>query len=234
LNYIYVDPLRQKHGLGTVLLNKAKTMSPTGLTLFTHQRNERARAFYERRGLRAVELGVSPPPESEPDVKYEWAPQAATGDVTIRDARENEAELLTGLAFRSKAYWGYSDEFMEACRQELTYTADDIRRLSFAVAECRSKVVGFYALAASSPDEVELEALFVEPSFIGKGCGRALIEHAKRRAAAGGAARLVLQGDPNAERFYRAAGGEPAGTEESASIPGRSLPLFHIPLSGLG
>lgn len=230
LNYVYVDPPHQNHGLGTLLLNKAKTMFPTGVTLFTHQRNERARVFYERRGFRAVKLGVSPPPENEPDVEYEWAPRAAATDVIIREARENEAKLLTDVALRSKAYWGYSDDFMEACRQELTYTADDMRRLSFWVGEVGGRVVGFYALEKVSQDDVELEALFVEPAFIGKGYGQALIEHAKRQAAAGGAKRLVIQGDPNAERFYRAAGGELAGTEESASIPGRYLPLFHISL----
>jgi hypothetical protein len=31
----------------------------------------------------------------------------------IRPARHDEASLLTDLAFRSKAYWGYSEEFME-------------------------------------------------------------------------------------------------------------------------
>jgi ribosomal protein S18 acetylase RimI-like enzyme len=62
--------------VGTALLDKAKELTPAGLTLFTHQRNARARTFYERRGFRAVAFGVSPPPESEPDVKYAWDPRA--------------------------------------------------------------------------------------------------------------------------------------------------------------
>jgi putative acetyltransferase len=70
LGWLYVDPPAQGRGIGTALLDKAKALSPAGLTLFTHQRNERARAFYERRGFRAVRFGVSPPPESEPDVLY--------------------------------------------------------------------------------------------------------------------------------------------------------------------
>ena len=45
-----------------------------------------------------------------------------------------------------------------------------------------------------------------------------------------GYARMVIQGDPNAEGFYRAAGGRLAGTMESLSIPGRLLPLFHVEL----
>jgi ribosomal protein S18 acetylase RimI-like enzyme len=72
VDQLHVEPRCQGRGVGTALLDRAKELSPEGLTLFTHQRNERARAFYERRGFRAVHFGVSPPPESEPDVKYAW------------------------------------------------------------------------------------------------------------------------------------------------------------------
>lgn len=76
INYLYVDPPAQDRGIGTLLIDKARALSPNGLTLFTHQRNAKARAFYERRGFRAVAFGISPAPESEPDVKYEWIPVA--------------------------------------------------------------------------------------------------------------------------------------------------------------
>jgi ribosomal protein S18 acetylase RimI-like enzyme len=72
VDQLHVEPRCQGRGVGTALLDRAKELAPEGLTLFTHQRNERARAFYERRGFRAVQFGVSPPPESEPDVKYAW------------------------------------------------------------------------------------------------------------------------------------------------------------------
>ena len=74
IDQLYVEPRSQGRGIGTALLDRAKELSPDGLTLFTHQRNERARSFYERRGFRAVQFGVSPPPESEPDVRYAWDP----------------------------------------------------------------------------------------------------------------------------------------------------------------
>ena len=72
IDQLHVEPRCQGRGVGTALLDRAKELAPEGLTLFTYQRNERARAFYERRGFRAVQFGVSPPPESEPDVKYAW------------------------------------------------------------------------------------------------------------------------------------------------------------------
>lgn len=69
IDQLYVDPEFQRQGVGTALLAKAQSLFPE-LTLFTHQRNEKARAFYEGHGFRAVKFGTSPSPESEPDVKY--------------------------------------------------------------------------------------------------------------------------------------------------------------------
>jgi ribosomal protein S18 acetylase RimI-like enzyme len=75
---LYIDPPHQRQGVGTTLLRKAMTIYPDGFALFTHQRNKRARAFYEKHGLRAVVFGISPVPESEPDVKYAWDPPATS------------------------------------------------------------------------------------------------------------------------------------------------------------
>ncbi len=154
-------------------------------------------------------------------------------DWLIRAAHASEADVLSDIAFRSKAHWGYSEAFMESCRDELTYTPRQIElaRFRFAVAESDGRIVGFYALEQLSADEIELDALFVEPSCIGKGVGRALMAHAKHEAATMGAASLVIQADPNAERFYRAAGGVQVGRRESGSIPGRFLPVFRIDLA---
>ena len=74
IDRMYVRPSTQGCGVGTALLEKARELSPTGLELHTHQANRRARDFYEKRGFRAVRVGVSPPPENEPDVEYWWRP----------------------------------------------------------------------------------------------------------------------------------------------------------------
>ncbi|MBW2241488.1 MAG: GNAT family N-acetyltransferase [Deltaproteobacteria bacterium] len=74
IEQLYVDPLAQGTGVGTALLDRARQLSPTRLTLFTHLGNSGARAFYERRDFHAVAFGTSPPPESEPDVTYVWEP----------------------------------------------------------------------------------------------------------------------------------------------------------------
>jgi len=74
IDQLYVEPGRQGRGIGSALLQRARERWRGGLTLHTHQRNERARAFYESRGFWPVRFGVSPPPELEPDVQYAWRP----------------------------------------------------------------------------------------------------------------------------------------------------------------
>jgi GNAT superfamily N-acetyltransferase len=148
----------------------------------------------------------------------------------IRPARVDEARLLSDLALRSKAYWGYSPEFIEQCREELSYSEEQLHaeHMRFFVIESAQRVAGFYALKQLSATEIELEAMFVEPACIGRGLGRLLIEHAKSVASAMGARQLIIQSDPYAESFYAAAGGVVTGTRESASIPGRYLPTLAI------
>lgn len=74
IEQLFVDVPCQGRGVGSALLAKARSLSPRHLSLFTLRRNERACRFYERHGFRAVAFGTSPPPESEPDVRYEWEP----------------------------------------------------------------------------------------------------------------------------------------------------------------
>ena len=151
----------------------------------------------------------------------------------IREAFPQEASLLSDLALRSKAHWGYSVDFLEACRSELTVDASRLRTddyLCFAALDGES-IVGFYTLESVSARCYELEALFVEPEHIGGGVGRLLIQHALRRLSERGIKRLIIQGDPHATDFYIAAGARQVGTRVSGSIPGRELPLFEIELA---
>lgn len=69
---LYIDPDYWRMGIGRALLAHARTLSPKKLRLFTLQINVNARAFYEKNGFKVLKFGVSPPPESEPDVEYVW------------------------------------------------------------------------------------------------------------------------------------------------------------------
>ncbi len=155
--------------------------------------------------------------------------RAAT--LIIRRAHAAEARGLSELALKSTAYWGYDEGFMAACRDELTLSADEVVRNPTYVSEVEGQVIGFYAIERVDQVRMELNFLFVDPAFIGRGYGRALIEHAKQIARDLGSSALVIQGDRNAQHFYRAAGAHQVGERASSSIPGRTLPLFEVLLS---
>lgn len=74
IDQLYVHPDHWRKGLGAQFLAHARRLSPDHLWLYTLQVNVNARAFYEKNGFKAVAFGVSPAPESEPDIKYEWFP----------------------------------------------------------------------------------------------------------------------------------------------------------------
>jgi ribosomal protein S18 acetylase RimI-like enzyme len=74
LDHLYVLPDCQGRGIGTMLLNKAKSLSPHRLALSTFEINTKARAFYEARGFEAVGFTDGQNEEMEPDVQYVWLP----------------------------------------------------------------------------------------------------------------------------------------------------------------
>jgi GNAT superfamily N-acetyltransferase len=77
VDHLYIAPSFQGRGIGDKLLALAKELRPGGLTLWTFQRNARARRFYEARGFVASEFNDgSRNLEREPDVRYVWLPNA--------------------------------------------------------------------------------------------------------------------------------------------------------------
>ena len=72
VDQLYIDPDHQRRGIGRSLLTLARELSPEHVWLYTLQVNTSAREFYEKNGFVAEKFGISPPPESEPDVEYHW------------------------------------------------------------------------------------------------------------------------------------------------------------------
>src|SRR5215470_4433117 len=79
VDHLYIAPAYQGRRIGDTLLAMAKELRPSGLTLWTFQRNSRARRFYEGRGFVASEVtDGSSNEEREPDVLYAWLPNASS------------------------------------------------------------------------------------------------------------------------------------------------------------
>ncbi|MCB9608374.1 MAG: GNAT family N-acetyltransferase [Polyangiaceae bacterium] len=162
-----------------------------------------------------------------------------------RTAEAEDAAVLSGLALRSKAVWGYSEDFMARCREELTLTPNQLEEdwgylYEDADAAGSERVVGFVLVSRCSRDRLqqfpeaisagvafEVEALFVEPQRLGQGVGKRLFEKAREYAArVSPTGELWIQSDPNAEAFYLRCGAVRVGELESASVRGRWLPLL--------
>ncbi|MGI8886847.1 MAG: GNAT family N-acetyltransferase [Gaiellaceae bacterium] len=76
LQHLYVAPKFQGGGLGSKLIDHAKSRRRAGFRLWVFQRNDGARRFYEKHGLHVVELTEgSGNEEREPDALYEWVPE---------------------------------------------------------------------------------------------------------------------------------------------------------------
>ena len=72
IEQLYVLPAAHGRGIGTELLELAKSASER-LELWTFQRNEPARRFYEARGFTLAEqTDGSRNEEKEPDARYVW------------------------------------------------------------------------------------------------------------------------------------------------------------------
>ena len=149
--------------------------------------------------------------------------------MTIRRARLDEADALTALATRAKAYWGYDDAFMERVRDAMALSADDVEVDEVWVLEdAPGRVVGFHRVIAGDP--AELEDMWVEPDAMTNGHGRRLFEHAASVARRHGATALELDADPNAVGFYERMGMELIGETPSTLVPGRALPRMRLRL----
>ena len=152
------------------------------------------------------------------------------GTFTLRRAAPGDAAALTSLALRSKAYWGYDADFMAACRDELTVTAERLRLGETWLAEDGDgRIAGFFDLHAEN-GIAEVYDLFVEPDCIGSGLGRLLWDKLEALAAEMNVDTIGIDADPHAVDFYTHMGATVVGEVPSGSIPGRMLPRLTKPV----
>ncbi|MEJ8546313.1 GNAT family N-acetyltransferase [Brevibacillus borstelensis] len=145
----------------------------------------------------------------------------------IRSPRVEETPALSDLAFRSKAYWGYDAEFMEACRQELMIHPEFLQTCHVYLAEEAGKILGFYRLSIGEKEAL-LEDLFVDPAAIGRQVGKSLWNHLLDTARELKIDHFLIHSDPYAEGFYAKMGAIRIGGIPSTVIPGRQLPLMKM------
>lgn len=161
------------------------------------------------------------------------AEHGALGRPELRPGLPSEAAALSELALRSKGFWGYDEGFLACSREDLTVLPGDCDGRRLVVAMVAGALAGYTRVSGTPPDG-ELEALFVDPLYIGSGCGRALLARAVEIAASEGMTRLGISADPFAQPFYERAGARLVGDAPSAVIPGRRLPRLELEVPRAG
>jgi len=113
-----------------------------------------------------------------------------------------DSELLTSLAIRAKAHWGYPETWMEEWREELSISSEYINSNIIIMLKLDENIVGFYGLELKG-DFAYLCHLWVEPEHIGTGLGKLLFRQACKEATNRGCSLMELISDPNTEGFYQ-------------------------------
>lgn len=147
----------------------------------------------------------------------------------LRAPHMDELDALARLCWRSKAFWGYSPEFMAACAHVLRVDPAWVASGWVAVG-CAQDVPKAVAAISVDGAEAELELMFVAPEAHGRGLGRALMTWATQTAHARGAQVLRILSDPGARGFYQRVGARFLQLAPSDAIAGRMLPLLEMRL----
>ena len=150
----------------------------------------------------------------------------------IAPAKPEEAVALTTLTFAAKRSWGYPPAWMREWQEVLTVTPAYIAAHRVYTARRDDTIVGWCGFQTVT-GSTTLEHLWVAPSAMNSGVGRALFEQVEKLSVAAGATRIVIESDPNAEGFYRRMGAKTIG-QISSSLRGqtRLIPKMEKSLCG--
>ncbi len=148
---------------------------------------------------------------------------STTGPIVLRAPEASEIEGLNALCFRSKAHWGYDEDFMEACRPVLQVDRDALSDGRVQIAHIDGAVAGVAQFSVER-SRAELDLLFVEPNLMGSGAGRALFDWACGAALKRHAVSMTILSDPGARAFYENMGAVYEEDAPSDAVPGRTLP----------
>ncbi|PEX86543.1 GNAT family N-acetyltransferase [Bacillus cereus] len=141
----------------------------------------------------------------------------------IREALLSEANELSELALHSKATWDYSEEFILACKEDLTISGDYIKNNFVYVLENDNTKIGFFSFLRN---DNALDFLYIHPRFKGKGYGKILWKFVIEQANELRIKSFTIDSDPNAKGYYLKMGAKLIGETPSTVFNDRLLPLL--------
>lgn len=151
-------------------------------------------------------------------------------ETIIRLATSDEAHVLTEIALRSKAHWGYARDLLDLWADDLRVTPASCDGGSVWIIVVGDQIVGFGELLLQD-DPAILDDLFIDPAYIGQGFGSQLLTCLLALAQNRGASAVEFDAEPHAVGFYERYGARTIGERASAVVPGRTLPIMRIDLA---
>jgi GNAT superfamily N-acetyltransferase/8-oxo-dGTP pyrophosphatase MutT (NUDIX family) len=148
----------------------------------------------------------------------------------LRPAHAGDTGVLTDILHRSKASWGYSQDRIEAFRNEYRITHATLVSLDMIVAEANGRPVAF-AGGKMREDCLYLEFLFVAPEAMRQGIGSLLLQRMADRARTCGKTCIVLESDYFARAFYENRGFTTLSERPSQMSPDGVIPIMEKPLN---
>lgn len=143
--------------------------------------------------------------------------------VNMRNAKEDEYIILTDIATKSEAYWGYDSDYMDKFKNIYNVSKEFIINNPTVIIEENKNIIGFYGIINKS-SEVSLEYFFIEPKYIGKGYGKLLWNFLIKNCKNLGIREFSIVTSPQAKEFYVKMGATPCGKVESLLSKGRMIP----------
>ena len=140
----------------------------------------------------------------------------------IRPFRAGDEQRLRQVARASKAHWGYDAERVSAWAAALEYAGKDVW-----IAD-EGGPVG-YATLIVADGLAELDELWVEPSWIGRGVGSELFQVRRRARRVAGSVASRMGGGSELDRLLRTDGSTWL-CDSPPSESGRILPVMGIEL----
>ena len=141
--------------------------------------------------------------------------------VEIRDAQTSEVDELEDVQRRASLVWEeYRDDLL-AHPEVIDVPLHDIEAGNVRVATGSLRVLGFASLIPGRGDgAAELEGLFVDPAFMRRGIGSALVHDALALARSRGCQRIEVTANPRVLEFYVKMGFIDDGVEQTRFGPG--------------
>lgn len=141
----------------------------------------------------------------------------------IRRAEANEFEIITDLMYKSEAYWGFGDDYMEKFKSLYKVTKDAISNNPTYILQEDNNFIGFYGFIIDNKD-TSLEYFFIDPKYIGKGYGKLLWNHAINECKKLEINEFEIITSPQAKEFYTKLGAVQVGELDCQLIKGRKIP----------